>query len=89
MGLNGNLYNWSILIIIVSSLLYHVAQKFTPSDINPIISLLITYLSAMLMCVVAYPFFKQDSGFINELRKANWAVFMRIEQDGILVRLIC
>lgn len=75
MGLSGNLYYWSILIIIVSTLLYHVAQKSTPSDINPIISMLITYLSASLMCIVAYPFFKKDMGFIKEIRKVNWAVF--------------
>ncbi len=75
MGLNINLYYGSIIMIIVSTLLYHVAQKSIPSDINPIMSMIITYLSALLICIAAYPFIKQGSSFIHELRKANWAVF--------------
>ena len=73
MVLNEFMYFGAIVITVISTLLYHVAQNATPTDVNPMISLFITYLSAALMCLGAYPFFKQDISFINEFKKVNWA----------------
>lgn len=70
-----NLNYWSIIIIIASTLLYHISQKSIPTNINPVVSMLVTYLTAIIISIAVYPFFKQDSSFINELRKVNWAVF--------------
>lgn len=75
MGINGNLTYWSILIIIVSSLLYHVAQKATPSDINPLISLIITYFVAMIICIIVYIMSQQKGDIVEDFKKVNWAIF--------------
>ncbi|WP_338535503.1 EamA family transporter [Helicovermis profundi] len=71
---SGLLTYGSIAIIVVSTLIYHVAQKSTPSDINPLISLIVTYVTSLVICVVAYILFQNGNNFIDEVKKTNWAI---------------
>lgn len=70
-----SLFYSSILIAICSTMLYHITIKFTPADVNPALSLIVTYLTAILLCVILFFFFPLKTGFVDGLKKLNWASF--------------
>ena len=47
----------SIGIAVVANVFYHVAMKQTSERLDPLVSLLLTYLVAATTCLVAIPFF--------------------------------
>lgn len=69
------LYYAAILLVVVSNTFYHLAQKSTPSGVNPVVSLLLTYLTAAVFCVALLPFFPDRANLISSLKKVNWASF--------------
>ncbi|HYE80837.1 MAG TPA: EamA family transporter [Clostridia bacterium] len=69
------LYYLALALTVVSSVFYHIIQKSTPADVNPIISIFITYAAAISLCVLAYPFFRSEDGFILSFKKLNWTSY--------------
>ncbi len=65
----------AIILTVISTILYHLIQKATPVDVNPIISLFITYITAAAFCVILYPFFGKGLTLSEQLHKINWATF--------------
>lgn len=70
------LFYFSIGLTIVANLFYHFSQKYTPSNVNPIVSLIITYATAIIFCLIILPFFSEGERLIDSVRKINWASFM-------------
>lgn len=68
-----SLFYSSVLIAVISTMLYHITIKFTPAGANPALSLLVTYLTAALLCVILLFFMPLKSGFIQGLKQLNWA----------------
>ncbi|MBZ9687256.1 EamA family transporter [Clostridium estertheticum] len=66
------MYVFSIVLIIVSNILYNVCQKSTPQNVNPFSALLTTYLTAATLTLIAAQFYKSDKGFIQSFSKLNW-----------------
>lgn len=64
-----------IILTASSTVLYHLIQKATPLQVNPMISLFISYLTAAAMCVVLLPFFGKGEVLSEQLHKVNWASF--------------
>jgi drug/metabolite transporter (DMT)-like permease len=69
------IYYAAIILTIVSSVFYHVIQKSTPSDVNPILSISVTYIVALILCLIAYPFFSADEGIVSAVKKLNWTSY--------------
>jgi len=69
------LYYGAVILVVVSNVLYHVAAKSTPTDINPIVSLIVTYLTAAVVCLIMLPFYPSSEGIASSLKKVNWASF--------------
>jgi drug/metabolite transporter (DMT)-like permease len=70
-----NLLYPAIILTAVSTILYHLVQKSTPSEVNPMISLLISYLVAAVVCLALFPFFSKGETLSEQLHKVNWASF--------------
>ena len=66
------IYVFSIVLIIVSNIVYNVCQKSTPQNANPFTALLVTYLTAALLTLVASFFYKSDKGFFGSFSELNW-----------------
>lgn len=66
------LYIISIVMIVASNVIYNVSQKSTPEKANPFSALLVTYLTATILTLVAYQFFKAEKGFLQSLKDINW-----------------
>lgn len=67
------LYYLSILLVVVSTVVYHLVQKATPADAHPLLTLAVTYLVATLLCLALLPFFPLRAGLGESLRRLNWA----------------
>ena len=69
------MYVFPIVLIVTSNIVYNVCQKSTPQSANPFSALLITYLTAAVLTLVAYPFYKTDKGFFQSFNDLNWTSF--------------
>lgn len=69
------LYYLSIGLTVASNVLYHIFMKLTPSNVNPVLSLTITYATAMAGTLFIYPFYPQQGAFLANLKQLNWASF--------------
>ncbi len=67
------LYYFAIGLTIVANLFYHFSQKYTPSNVNPIVSLIITYAAAIAFCLIILPFYPGGESLMASVRKVNWA----------------
>lgn len=66
------MYVFSIVLIVASNILYNICQKSTPQRANPFSALLITYLTAAILTVIALQFYKTDKGFFQSFKELNW-----------------
>ena len=66
------LYYISITLAITANVFYYFIQKSTPGNANPFLSLFITYLTAMIICVVMYPFYPNSENLLDSFKKLNW-----------------
>lgn len=65
----------AIALTILSNVLYHLLQKSIPANVNPLLSLAVTYLVAATATLLLIPFFPLQGNLGAELRKINWASF--------------
>ncbi len=70
------LYYASILLTIISNVVYHIAQKLTSSTINPLFSLAVTYLTALAVCVLLMPFYPGGVDLGTSLKQLSWPTFV-------------
>lgn len=69
-------YIWPIALVVLSNVVYQVCSKGVPADMSPFASLFVTYLVGALASLVAFFAFGAHDGFVQELRKVNWAPFV-------------
>lgn len=69
------MYYAAIIITIAANVCYHVFLKSTPANVNPVLSLLVTYTTAAVMCLAAYPFFPGQETILASLARLNWASY--------------
>src|SRR5690242_18630628 len=65
-------YYGALLIAVAATLLYHLVQRATPGAAHPLVSLLVAYLAAALLCLILLPFFPPDGGVRAALGALNW-----------------
>jgi drug/metabolite transporter (DMT)-like permease len=70
------LFYFSITLAIASTALYHFSQKGTPANVNPAVSITVTYVVAFLLTVSLIYFLPVKNGLFSELRKLNWASYL-------------
>jgi drug/metabolite transporter (DMT)-like permease len=70
------LFYFSITLAICSSALYHFTQKQIPSGANPAVSVIVTYVVSIALCLVLLYFLPPENGFISALKQLNWASYV-------------
>jgi uncharacterized membrane protein len=68
-------YYFTILLTVISNVLYHVFQKMTSSNVNPVFSLIITYGTAMIAAGIMYLFYPGKVSFWDNFKDLNWASY--------------
>lgn len=74
----------AIALTILSNILYHLFQKVIPGNVNPLVSLAVTYLVAAAATLLLLPLFPLQGALAAEVRKVNWA---SIALGGVIVGL--
>jgi len=66
----------SILIAVLSNVFYHLTLKFTPNNVNPAVSLFVTYSVAALLCLALFCVFPLQEGLMKNLKSLNWTSYV-------------
>lgn len=66
------IYIFSIILIVVSNIGYNITQKSTPGGVNPFAALLVTYLTAGFVTLIALIWSRPEKGFLNGFQGVNW-----------------
>jgi len=75
-----------MILTIVSNVFYHIIQKVTPQDANPMLSLAVSYLVSAVICLLLLPLFPLKEGLRESLQKLNWtAVALALTLVGLEV----
>lgn len=92
-------YYFPILLIVTSNVLYHICAKSVPVQMNPMVSLMVTYLVAgtgtlalfFLLPELFSGGFKSHTSLMDQFRMTNWApvvlgiVIVGLELGNILM----
>ena len=70
-----NFYYISIILIVMSNVLYHIFQKLISETVNPITSLIVTYATALVICIIVFFIYPSKQNFIQSFKDVNWASF--------------
>lgn len=63
----------SALVLIVSNVVYHVSPKSIPGQVNPIISIIVTFSLALAMSILILPIFAGVHEIAASTQHINWA----------------
>lgn len=64
---------WPVAIVVLSTVLYHVAQKSIPPAAPPVASLLVSYAVALVGTLALLPFYPVPAPVGRGFRQLNWA----------------
>lgn len=67
-----SLYSISIAIVILSNVFYHLFQKSISSEINPLVSLIVTYATGIVTSLLLLPVSQQPVSFSECLKPSIW-----------------
>jgi drug/metabolite transporter (DMT)-like permease len=80
------LFYFSILLAIASSALYHFTQKQIPAGVNPAVSVIVTYLVSLIVCIPLLLLLPPENGIRAALKDLNWAsYFLALSLVGLEV----
>jgi uncharacterized membrane protein len=63
-----------LALTVGGNLLYHVSQKFIPPAANPLVTMILAYTVAIVVCSVCAIFYPAEKSFLISARESNWAV---------------
>jgi uncharacterized membrane protein len=66
------MYFFAIAFTVASTVLYHLFQKITPANANPLLAFFVTYTAAALICLLLLPVFPLTSSLRESLKQLNW-----------------
>jgi uncharacterized membrane protein len=70
------MYVFSIVLIVISNVMYNISQKSTPHNVNPFTSLFVTYVVAALVTLVTSVFVKSKEGFFPSFGHLTWTSYL-------------
>ncbi|MEJ8554822.1 EamA family transporter [Tepidibacter sp. Z1-5] len=68
------MYYFSIILVITTSVLYHMCCKYINESVNPAVSMIGTYSVALIASILSI-FIFQNKDIMLEFKKLNWASY--------------
>jgi len=62
----------SIILAILGGVGYQYFVKLIPQTLNPIISILMVYVTGIFLCLLVLPFYPSEGGISQHIRQLNW-----------------
>ena len=69
------LYWFSVALAVLANVFYHIIQKQTPMNVNPALTLAVTYFTAAAVCFVAFLLYPGRAGLVESFKGLNWTAF--------------
>lgn len=69
------IYVFSMALTVFSNVAYHFCQKEISANINPLVSLFLTYLTGMVVTLLCFPVFYPGINPMDSVKTLNWATF--------------
>lgn len=66
------MYVFSIVLIVISNILYNICQKSTPKEANPFAALFITYLVAGILTLAVFFLSRPGKTLFQSFKGLNW-----------------
>lgn len=66
---------FSMVITVLSNVFYHIFQKSISNNLNPFISLIVTYICAIAISIMLLPLYPTEFGIIQSIKAINWSSF--------------
>jgi drug/metabolite transporter (DMT)-like permease len=66
-------YYLPIILMVLGTTVYHIAQKSVPTQVNPLFSLTMNYVSALLGTILLIPLYPTRVAGQWTIRSVNWA----------------
>lgn len=63
---------WPLLLVIGSNVVYHMTSKGTPAEVNPFLSLVITYLVGAATALCLFAVTTDNHNIAQGLSRVNW-----------------
>jgi drug/metabolite transporter (DMT)-like permease len=83
-GARMTIFVGSMVLTVVCYLFYHLSSKSIPADLNPIVSLIVTYGVALVVGLLLLPVYPSTTPVAKSLHQVNWAsVLMGLAIFGI------
>ena len=80
----NQLYWFSAVLVVSANVAYHIGQKSIPNEANPALSIIVTYLVALVLSLGLLPFFPLEGGVAAGLKRLNWSsAFVGLSIVGI------
>ena len=67
---------WPMALLVLSNTVYQICAKSVPDGIDPMASLIVSYLVGAAASAVLYFVLNKDANLIRECGKLNWAPFV-------------
>jgi drug/metabolite transporter (DMT)-like permease len=67
------LFYLPVILMIVGTTTYHIAQKSVPTQVNPVFSLVINYLTALVGTLLLVPLYPSGTAGPWSVKGINWA----------------
>jgi drug/metabolite transporter (DMT)-like permease len=63
----------SIVLVVLTNLVYHLAQKSIPRDVHPLVSVFASYAIALVTTLCLFPFFPVRPSLGAAVRQLRWS----------------
>ena len=69
------MYYFSMVLVIIATVLYNICQKSINDNVNPVISMTATYTVALILSVIVL-IFSSNKSIMASFKDLNWASYM-------------
>lgn len=67
---------WPIVLVVLSNVMYQICTKSVPDDVNPFVSLTVTYIVGALLSFAMCFVINRQTDIAKEFTKLNWSSWL-------------
>lgn len=65
----------AIALTIGGNVVYHLSQKSVPAGVHPVISVVVSWITAIVVSLLVLPFLPLRGSLMSEMRRLNWTSY--------------
>jgi drug/metabolite transporter (DMT)-like permease len=69
------LFYAALALTVGGNVLYHIAQKSIPANVNPLVSVIVTWTTSILASLIILTMMPMRDSLMSEVARLNWATY--------------